>query len=202
MEITSQQLNQVTPGGGVLKLTLSRKKPLKITTRAPSGEPDPSQTTVKTVYDPKKEKGDQTERGTINITQTGLGQSRREEAPPIGGREPLQEGENSRLNRTPGEQESPHDKGSKKMKMIMENPMGMVAQLVMVVQMGVEVQMKMESHPEEEGENILEEMENLEEVMGDQAPVMMMGVGMDLPLPHQILHHLEEGDIGGPDLFM
>ena len=58
LEITPQQLNQVTPWGGVLNLTLSKKKPLKITTRALSGEPDPSQTTVKTVYYPKKEKGD------------------------------------------------------------------------------------------------------------------------------------------------
>ena len=66
LEITPQQLSQVTPGGGVLKVTLSKGKPLKITTKAPSGEEDPSQTTVKTVYDPKKEKGDQTERGTIN----------------------------------------------------------------------------------------------------------------------------------------
>ena len=58
LEITPQQLSQVTPGGGVLKLTLSKKKPLKITTGALSGEPDPSQTTVKTVYDPRKEKRD------------------------------------------------------------------------------------------------------------------------------------------------
>ena len=33
-EITPQQLSQVTPGGGVLKLTLSRRGPLKITTEA------------------------------------------------------------------------------------------------------------------------------------------------------------------------
>ena len=31
---------------------------------------------------------------------------------------------------------------------------------------------------------------------------MMMGVEMGPPLPHQILHHQEEGDIGGPDLSM
>ena len=31
-EITPQQLSQVTPGGGVLKLTLTKKGPLKITT--------------------------------------------------------------------------------------------------------------------------------------------------------------------------
>ena len=55
-EITPQQLSQVTPGGGVLKLTLTKKGPLKITTE-PQKKPDPSQTIVKTVYDPTKEKG-------------------------------------------------------------------------------------------------------------------------------------------------
>ena len=49
-------MSQVTPGGGVLKLTLSRKGLLKITTEAQNRRPDPSQTTVKTVYDPTKEK--------------------------------------------------------------------------------------------------------------------------------------------------
>ena len=54
-EITPQQLSQVTPGGGVLKLTLTKRGPLKITTEAQK-KPDPSQTTVKTVYGPTKEK--------------------------------------------------------------------------------------------------------------------------------------------------
>ena len=53
-EITTQQLSQVTPGGGVLKLTLTKKGPLKITTEAQNKKPDPSQTTVKTVYGPTK----------------------------------------------------------------------------------------------------------------------------------------------------
>ena len=43
-EITPQQLSQVTPGGGVLKLTLSRKGPLRITTEVQNKRPDPSQT--------------------------------------------------------------------------------------------------------------------------------------------------------------
>ena len=30
LEITPQQLSQVTPGGGVLKLTLSKRKPLRM----------------------------------------------------------------------------------------------------------------------------------------------------------------------------
>ena len=34
-EITPQQLSQVTPGGGALKIKLSKKKPLKITAGAP-----------------------------------------------------------------------------------------------------------------------------------------------------------------------
>ena len=55
-EITPQQLSQVTPGGGVLKLTLTRKGPLRITTEAQNKRPDASQTTVKTAYDPTKEK--------------------------------------------------------------------------------------------------------------------------------------------------
>ena len=63
---------------------------------------------------PKKEKGDQTERGTNSIAQTGLEQFRREEAPPIGGRDPLQEVENSRFNKPPGGQGGPHNKGSKR----------------------------------------------------------------------------------------
>ena len=40
-EITPQQLSQVTPGGGVLKLTLTKKGPLKIITE-PQKKPGPS----------------------------------------------------------------------------------------------------------------------------------------------------------------
>ena len=38
LEITPQQLSQVTPGGGALKIKLSKKKPLKITAGAPDGQ--------------------------------------------------------------------------------------------------------------------------------------------------------------------
>ena len=101
-----------------------------------------------------------------------------------------------------GDKEALMIKAPKEMGMVMENPMGKVAQVVMKIQKGVEVQVKMESHPEEEGRNLLEEMENWVGEMGDQTPVIMMGVGMGPPLPHQILHHLEEVGIGGPDLFL
>ena len=38
LEITPQQLSQVTPGGGALKIKLSKKKPLQITAGAPEGK--------------------------------------------------------------------------------------------------------------------------------------------------------------------
>ena len=44
---TPEQLSQVVPVGGVLKIKLSKKKPIKITAEAPNGEPDSAQTKVK-----------------------------------------------------------------------------------------------------------------------------------------------------------
>ena len=55
-----------------------------------------------------------------------------------------------------GDKEALMTKAPREMEMVMENPMEMVAQVVMVIQMGVEVQVKMEIHPEE-GKNLLEE---------------------------------------------
>ena len=75
----------------------------------------------------------------------------------------------------------------------------MAIQMIMVIQMGMEIQVGMENHPGE-GKSLLEGMENKVKVVEGQVPVMMME--MNPPLLHQILHHLEEEDIGGPDLFM
>ena len=47
------------PGGRVLKIKLSKKKPIKITAGAPDGEPDPAQTRVKTIHDPIGERNGQ-----------------------------------------------------------------------------------------------------------------------------------------------
>ena len=58
LEITPKQLSQVVPGG-VLKIKLSKKKPIKITAEAPDGGPDPAQTKVKTVHDPTNRRGGQ-----------------------------------------------------------------------------------------------------------------------------------------------
>ena len=96
-----------------------------------------------------------------------------------------------------GDKEDLMIKATKEMGMVMENPMGMVAQVLMVIQMEVDVQVKMESHPG--GEEPPGRNGESGEGDGNQTPVMMMGVGMGPPLPHQILHHLEERGIGGPD---
>ena len=66
----------MTPGGGVLKLTLSRRGPLKITTEAQSKKPDPLQTTIKTVYDPTKEERPLQGGENIEITGTFRGGER------------------------------------------------------------------------------------------------------------------------------
>ena len=59
-----------------------------------------------------------------------------------------------------GDQEALMIKAPKEMGMVMKGPMGMVAQVEMVIQIGVEVQAKIESHPEQKGKNLPEEMEN------------------------------------------
>ena len=53
-EITSQQLNQVTPGGGALKIKLSKKKPLKITAGAPDRQSETIPKELKCVRSPKR----------------------------------------------------------------------------------------------------------------------------------------------------
>ena len=53
-EITSQQLNQVTPGGGALKIKLSKKKPLKITAGAPDRQSETIPMELKCVRSPKR----------------------------------------------------------------------------------------------------------------------------------------------------
>ena len=53
-EITSQQLSQVTPGGGALKIKLSRKKPLKITAGAPDGQSETIPMELERNWGPKR----------------------------------------------------------------------------------------------------------------------------------------------------
>ena len=52
-EITSQQLSQVTTGGGVLKIKLSKKKPPKITAGAPDGQSETIPMELERIRSPK-----------------------------------------------------------------------------------------------------------------------------------------------------
>ena len=52
-EITSQQLCQVTPGGGALKIKLSKKKPLKITAGAPDRQSETIPMELECIQSPK-----------------------------------------------------------------------------------------------------------------------------------------------------
>ena len=54
LEITPQQLSQVTPGGGALKIKLSKKKPIKITTGAPQRESGLVQMKPENIQSPKQ----------------------------------------------------------------------------------------------------------------------------------------------------
>ena len=82
LEITPEQLSQVVPGGGVLKIKLSKKKPIKITAGAPDGEPDPAQTKVKTIHYPANRRDRQPISNPKSGVVVGVGQSVGKKIPP------------------------------------------------------------------------------------------------------------------------
>ena len=84
LEITPKQLSQVVPGGGVLKIKLLKKKPIKITAGAPDGEPVPAQTKVKTVHDPTNRRDGQPISNSKSGVVVGVGQSVEKKIPPGG----------------------------------------------------------------------------------------------------------------------
>ena len=89
LEITHKQLSQVVPGGGVLKIKLSKKKPIKITAEAPEGEPDPAQTKVKTVHDPMNRGDGQPISNLKPGVVVGVGQSVEKKITPGGISQPM-----------------------------------------------------------------------------------------------------------------
>ena len=54
MEITPQQLSQVTPEGGALKIKLSKKKPIKITAGVPKRESGTTPMKPENIQSPKQ----------------------------------------------------------------------------------------------------------------------------------------------------
>ena len=89
LEITPEQLSQVVPGGGVLKIKLSKKKPIKIIAGAPDGEPDPTQTKVKTIHDPINRRNEQPISNPESGVMVGVGQSVERKIPLGGIRQPM-----------------------------------------------------------------------------------------------------------------
>ena len=84
LEITPEQLNQVVPGGGVLKIKLSKKKPIKITAGAPDGEPGSAQIKVKTVHDPINRRDGQPLSSPMPDVVDSAGQTVKKKIPPEG----------------------------------------------------------------------------------------------------------------------
>ena len=82
LEITPEQLSQVVPGGGVLMIKLSKKKPIKITAGAPNGESDAAQTKIKTIHDPINRRDRQPISNPKSGVVVGVGQSVEKKIPP------------------------------------------------------------------------------------------------------------------------
>ena len=111
LEITPEQLSQVVPGG-VLKIKLSKKKPIKITAGAPDGEPVPAQTKVKTVHELIDRKNGQPSPGLIPGVVVGTEQPK-EKIPPERVRQPmLRMGKGERPNIPPRRMGGPDGSGS------------------------------------------------------------------------------------------
>ena len=77
------------PGGGVLKIKLSKKKPIKITAGAPDGEPDPAQTKIKTIHNPTNRRDGQPISNSKSGVVVGVGQSVEKKIPLGGIRQPM-----------------------------------------------------------------------------------------------------------------
>ena len=113
LEITPRQLSQVTPGGGVLKIKLSKKKPIKITAGAPEGEPDLAHTEVKTVHEPiNKESGQPPSSVSLNVL-VETKQPKEKRIPPVRASQlTLGIGERKRPNIPPRRVGGPNGNGS------------------------------------------------------------------------------------------
>ena len=77
------------PGGGVLKIKLSKRKPIKITAGAPDGETDPAQTKVKAIHDPINSRDEQPILSPESGMMVGVRQSVERKISPGGIRQPM-----------------------------------------------------------------------------------------------------------------
>ena len=81
-------MSQVTPGGGVLKIKLSKKRPIKITAGAPGGELDPAQTKFKTIYETINKESEQLPSGVNSNGLNETEQPKEERIPPVRANQP------------------------------------------------------------------------------------------------------------------
>ena len=73
----------------MLKIKLSKKKPIKITAGTPDGEPDPAQTKVKTIHDPTNRRDRQPISNPKSGVVVGVEQSVEKKIPPGGISQPM-----------------------------------------------------------------------------------------------------------------
>ena len=182
------------PGGGVLKIKLSKKKPIKITAEAPDGEPDPAQTKVKTIHDPIDRRNGQPLSGLRPGVVVGIEQPREKKMPPEGVGQTMGMGKGERPNIPPRRMGRTNggDNGASGRN---GTPMTMV-----IAQMRMEDLVAMETLQTGEGEDLLERIEiQMEEV--EVLTLMTVGMGMILH-PHQLPSCPGEEDIEDLNMFM
>ena len=136
LEITPQQLSQVTLGGGALKIKLSKKKPLQITTGAPgrksgtSMKPENIQSSKQSILSSHRDtssESTQVKRGVdapLLTTPKHLGNNiEQQKGIPIKGKNDLKDGNNHRLARERGTQrQSNESQGNQGLSQVNNSP--------------------------------------------------------------------------------
>ena len=215
----------MTPGGGVLKIKLSKKKPIKITAGAPDGEPDPAQTKLKTVHEPITKESGWLPLDVSSNVLIKTEQPREKELPPVRASQPTLgiderrgphilpkrvnrpnangNGDPDRNGSSHGHGNSPHsNSGSNRDG---NSPINGDPQRERYSQRGGGGSNVM-GNPMGMGVPQIEEKDLPEEMgiqMGEIEVLTLMIVEMGMILhPHQTPHHPEEKGIGDPNMFM
>ena len=103
----------MTPGGVVLKIKLPKKRPIKITAGASKGEPDPTQTTLKTVHESISKESGQLPLGVSSNVLIETQQPKEKRIPPVRASQPtLGIGERKRPNIPPKRVSGPNADGN------------------------------------------------------------------------------------------
>ena len=109
LEVTPEQLSWVVSGGGVLKIKLSKKKPIKIKAGVPNGEPDPAQTKVKTIHDSTNRRDRQPISNQKSGVVVGVGQSVENKIPLGGIKQPMLRTSKEERSNIPSERMGRHN---------------------------------------------------------------------------------------------